>query len=700
MTDIEQDLSRLMKESIQQHHDLLSQQVALAAAAALISHCDLLADETNFGQFQLVVHNLTQFMRLDAAAVKALSLLPSSGDRNRSSSSLYGLLNKCKTVIGSRLLLRWLKQPLLDKTTIEQRLDVVQLFADDILLRQNVQMNHLRKVPDLEKLTTKFHKVSSKTKHNAGLQDCVKMYDFVNNLKPLVTELGSYNGQFAEVLEAKFGTPLQDVLRDFETLTSMIEQAVDLPRAAKHQYLINPQFSPEFAELAADKEDIEEEMQRLKDKVESELGCTKPKKGGDVVKLEEHNTHGYVFRVSKKEGDKAFRELSSAGRATYRQITVRKDGIVFNCKELQDLCSRYGRCNREYQEKQQELVDRALEIVATYHPVIDRATQLLAELDVLVSFAHVSVNSPVPYVRPSIHPIGQGSLVLTGSRHPCLEAMDDRNFIANDVEMIRGESSLHIITGPNMGGKSTYIRQVGICVLLSQVGCFVPCAAAEVPLFDCIMARIGASDHQLRGVSTFMAEMLEAACILKTASKNSLVIVDELGRGTSTFDGFGIAWAMAEFIVKELGSFCLFATHFHELTELALRLKSVVNCLVTAMTTKGTLTFLYKVERGCADRSYGLHVAEMAQLPEDVLENAKRKAEELENFEANQSIGDGSSHIRKRIKLEKANEATESFLNRFSLIPLPTSDPKELPTLLQTLKTNSETNDMAVEPLQ
>jgi len=300
----------------------------------------------------------------------------------------------------------------------------------------------------------------------------------------------------------------------------------------------------------------------------------------------------------------------------------------------------------------------------------------------------------ISYVRPELlNSDSQGGIVLQKMRHPVLEAPLEFTFIPNDIRMTNGwfflflypiiylDSSFHIITGLNMGEKSTYIRSVGLVVLMAQLGSFVPCESATVSVRDAILARVGAGDSQLRGVSTFMAEMLETSTILKTATERSLIIIDELGRGTSTYDGFGLAWAISEHICNNLKSFCLFATHFHELTQLDENLPMVKNFHVSAHPSDTGLTLLYEVRPGSSDQSFGIHVAKLAKFPDEVIQLALEKAKELENFDKNIDIMHTAGEEEKEAEL-----IMETILKDFAKEPLDTFSNEQLSQYINRLK--------------
>ncbi|PKS13001.1 hypothetical protein jhhlp_000342 [Lomentospora prolificans] len=624
--DIDQDLARLLKDeraaSTLPQTDL---KLAMGSAAALIKYLGVLHDPSNFGQFQLYQHDLSQYMKLDAAALKALNLIPGPRDGAKTM-SLYGLLNHCKTASGSRLLSQWLKQPLMSKEEIEKRQQLVEAFATDTELRQTMQEEHLRAVPDLYRLAKRFQR------GKANLEDVVRAYQVVIRLPGF---LGTFEGVMDEAykdpLDEAYTTPLRDLCNSLGKLQDLVETTVDLDALDRHEFLIKPEFDDSLKILRSKLDKLDRAMQKEFEDAADDLGQEPRKK----IFLENHKVHGWCMRLTRQEAG-CIRNNSS-----YQECSTQKNGVYFTTKNLQSLRRQFDQMSQNYNRTQSNLVNEVVNCAASYCPVLERLAAVLAHLDVIVSFAHASIHAPTSYVRPKIHPRGEGQTILREARHPCMEMQDDVQFITNDVELTRDKSAFLIITGPNMGGKSTYIRQIGVIALMAQIGCFVPCQEAELTVFDSILARVGASDSQLKGVSTFMAEMLETANILKSATSESLIIIDELGRGTSTYDGFGLAWAISEHIVKEIGCFAMFATHFHELTALADNYPQVRNLHVTAHISgigkegaddKREVTLLYKVEPGVCDQSFGIHVAELVRFPDKVVRMAKRKADELEDF--------------------------------------------------------------------
>lgn len=639
--DVEQDLARILRD--ERAANMLPQtdlKLAMSSAAALMKYLGIMSDPTNFGEYQLYQHDLSQYMKLDSSALKALNLMPGPKDGSRTM-NLYGLLNHCKTPVGSRLLAQWLKQPLMSSEEIERRQHLVEAFVNDTELRQTLQEEHLKSIPDLYRLAKKFQR------KKANLEDVVRAYQVAIRIPGF---LGTFEGvmddTYKDALDAEYTNKLRAYSDSFAKLQEMVETTVDLDALDNHEFIIKSEFDDGLRIIRKKLDTLRYNMDKEHHRVGNDLNQDIEKK----LFLENHKVHGWCFRLTRNEAS------AIRNKREYQECSTQKNGVFFTTTGMTQMRREHDQLSENYNRTQSGLVNEVVSVAASYCPIIEKLAGLLAHLDVIVSFAHVSVHAPIAYVRPKLHPRGTGNTILKEARHPCMEMQDDISFITNDVSLMRGEAEFLIITGPNMGGKSTYIRQIGVIALMAQIGCFVPCAEAELTLFDCILARVGASDSQLKGVSTFMAEMLETANILKTATRESLVIIDELGRGTSTYDGFGLAWAISEHIIREIGAFAMFATHFHELTALNETYPQVQNLHVVAHIGDGggqdttinggageradsgssnrrrEVTLLYKVVPGISDQSFGIHVAELVRFPQKVVNMAKRKADELEDF--------------------------------------------------------------------
>ncbi|XP_054814711.1 DNA mismatch repair protein MSH2-like [Prosopis cineraria] len=688
--DLVHDLGRLVKGSIEPIRDLVSAfEFAPGALGALLSYTELLVDESNYGNYTLQSYNLDSYMRLDSAAMKALNVLESKTDANKNF-SLFGLMNRtCTAGMGKRLLHMWLKQPLLDVKEINSRLDVVQAFVEDAVLRQDLRQ-HLKRISDVERLVRNLQKQS------AGLQHVVKLYQSCIMLPHIKSALEIYDGQFSSIMKERFFKPLElwtddDMLNKF---IGLVEAAVDLDQLENGEYMIASRYNSTLTKLKKKQESLESSIHNLHQETAKDLDLPIDK----ALKLDKTTQFGHVFRITKKEEPKVRNKLSTK----FIVLESRKDGVKFVNSKLKSLGDRYQKILEKYKNCQKELVNTVVRTVATFSELFASLAGLLSELDVLLSFADLASSCHTPYTRPEITFIGtylwlsatdKGDIILEGSRHPCVEAQDCVNFIPNDCKLIRGKSWFQIITGPNMGGKSTFIRQVGVNILMAQVGSFVPCDKASISVRDCIFARVGAGDCQLRGVSTFMQEMLETSLILRASTHKSFIIIDELGRGTSTCDGFGLAWSICEHIVDLIKAPTLFATHFHELTALAYekvnddpkrKIVGVANYHVSAIVDSSTrkLTMLHKVEPGACDRSFGIHVAEFANFPESVIAMAREKAAELEYFspsainlvDANQEVGSKRKIEFELDEVAKGAARARQFLEAFAALPLGTMD--------------------------
>lgn len=421
--DIDQDLSRILKD--EKATGTLPQtdlKLAMGSAAALIKYLGVLQDPSNFGQYQLYQHDLSQFMKLDASALKALNLMPGPRDGAKTM-SLYGLLNHCKTPVGSRLLAQWLKQPLMNLEEITKRQQLVEAFVEDTELRQIMQEEHLRSIPDLYRLGKRFQKKQAK------LEDVVKIYQVVLRLPAFIVSLETViDEQYKDPLDSAYTTKLRELNDSLSKLQEMVETTVDLEAMENHEYVIKPEFDDGLRI-------IRNKLHKLRGELDAEHRAASKDLGQEMDKklfLENHKVYGWCMRLTRTEAG------CIRNKNNYQECATQKNGVYFTTKKLQSVRREFDQLSENYNRTQRSLVDEVVGVTASYCPVIEQLAGILAHLDVIVSFAHCSVHAPISYVRPKMHPRGEGYTILKESRHPCMEMQDDIQFITNDVTLMRG----------------------------------------------------------------------------------------------------------------------------------------------------------------------------------------------------------------------------------------------------------------------
>lgn len=552
-------------------------------------------------------YEMNQYVYMDSSTRRNLELTETLRTKSRKGSLIW-VLDKTRTAMGARALRRWIEQPLLNRGIIEKRLSGVQELYDNIMLRQGIR-EKLEYVLDIERLLGRIVCKSALAKDLIALKESLKA------LPAIIFDLECCTSEM-----------LTEITYDFDTLEdvkNLIEVSIndDAPVSLREGGIIKDNYSERLDDL---RRALKEGSSWLADVEAQERENT----GIKNLKVKFNKVFGYYIEVSKSNLDKV--------PETYirKQTTVNAERyITQRLKEIEDavLGAKDKIDSLEY-----TLFEDIREKVAAQQERIQKTAKKLAVLDCIASFAETAVK--YGYVKPQIN--SEGRTEIKQGRHPVVERLTDEMFVPNDTLMDKEDNRFTIITGPNMAGKSTYMRQIAVITLMAQIGSFVPAESADVGIVDGIFTRIGASDDLASGQSTFMVEMNEVANILKNATADSLIVYDEIGRGTSTYDGLAIAWAVAEHTADKAmcGARTMFATHYHELTELEDKIEGVKNYSVAIKERDGNIIFLRKIVKGGADNSYGVEVARLTGIPDGVICRAREILKKLEDGETQKTV--------------------------------------------------------------
>lgn len=585
----------------------------------------------------LTVYDMTGHMALDKATIKNLELTETLFEK-KITGSLLGVLDKTHTAMGSRKMKQWLREPLNDLHGIQERLDAVEMLTDEILLRNHLK-EHLKKIYDLERLAGRI------SCGNANGKDLIALRNSIFVLPELKSELNACGDPLLEQLEGA----MDDLTEIYHLINQAIEE--DPPFTIKEGGVIKAGFSEELDAIKHSIKDGQLWIANLE-------GIEKEKTGIKSLKVGFNKVFGYYIEVTKSYYD------------LVPEHYIRKQTLS-NCEryitpELKEVESVVLNAETKINQMEYEIFLEIRKEIQQYIAAIQRTSTSISTLDVLVSFSEVSAK--LGYVKPQVD--NSDVIMVEKGRHPVIETMiKDGIFVSNNTYLDGENSSMLLITGPNMAGKSTYMRQTALIVLMAQAGCFVPAESARIGIADRIYTRIGASDNLAQGQSTFFVEMSELAYILNTATEKSLIILDEIGRGTSTYDGLSIAWAVVEYLCShKYQARTLFATHYHELTALEGTIKGLKNLNVDVQEKDGNIIFLHQIVEGSASRSYGIHVAKLAGVPASVLDMAEEKLEQLECSTVSLEIQPEKSKPGRRSAVKEDHTDQLSF---FSFAPNP-----------------------------
>ncbi len=561
----------------------------------------------------LTVYSSGKYMLLDSSSRRNLELCETLRDKQKRGSLLW-VLDKTKTAMGARTLRKFIEQPLIDKESILRRLDGVEELVNAAISREEMR-EYLSSVYDLERLVCKF------TYQSANPRDLIAFCSSLSMLPSIKYILGE--------MQATLLKELYENLDPMEDLCKLVQEAIieDPPLAMKEGGIIKSGYNEEVDRLRNAKTQGKEWLARLETKEREQTGIKN-------LRIKYNKVFGYYLEVTN-----SYKDLVPDYYTRKQTLANAERYITPELKELEDII--LGAEDKLYALEYQ-LYTEVRDAIAGETSRIQKTAKAVAYIDALASLAVVAERNH--YVRPKINQ--RGTIDIRDGRHPVVEKMISNDmFIANDTYLNDKRDRIAVITGPNMAGKSTYMRQTALIVLMAQIGSFVPATKANIGLVDRIFTRVGASDDLASGQSTFMVEMTEVANILRNATSKSLLILDEIGRGTSTFDGLSIAWAVIEYISnsKLLGAKTLFATHYHELTELEGKIENVNNYCIAVKEKGDDIIFLRKIVKGGADKSYGIQVAKLAGVPEIVTNRAKEIVEELVEADVTTRIKDIAS---------------------------------------------------------
>ena len=588
----------------------------------------------------LTPYSISKYMVLDSSTRRNLELCETLREKNKRGSLLW-VLDKTKTAMGARMLRRYLEQPLIEKEEIMQRLDAVEELKDNAITREELR-EYLNPVYDLERLISRISYQTANPRDLVAFKTSLSMLPHIKYIM--------------KSLQSPLLVQLQEEMDELEDLFALVDTAIvdEPPISIRDGGFIKEGYHEEVDRLRHAKTEGKSWLAKL----EAE---EREKTGIKTMKVKYNKVFGYYLEVTN-----SYKDMVPDYYTRKQTLTNAERYITPELKELEEtiLGSEDKLTALEYDlyvEVRGKIADEILRIQKTAHAI--------AGVDVFASLALVAERGN--YVKPSINE--KVVLDIKNGRHPVVEKMIPNDmFIANDTYLDNGKNRISIITGPNMAGKSTYMRQTALIVLMAQIGSFVPADAAKIGLVDRIFTRVGASDDLASGQSTFMVEMTEVANILRNATRNSLLILDEIGRGTSTFDGLSIAWAVVEYISnpKLLGAKTLFATHYHELTELEGKLPGVNNYCIAVKENGDDIVFLRKIIQGGADKSYGIQVAKLAGVPDMVIERAKELAEELTNADITVHVqgGDAEGQKARKAKTQKYDQVDMDQMSLFDTV--------------------------------